>query len=445
MQFIDEATIYISSGDGGNGSVSFRREKYIAFGGPDGGCGGKGGDVIFKTNKHLNSLIKFKFQKHFIANNGKSGMGRNKSGKSGEDLIIEVPVGTQIFDVTYDDNENINQTNNTQQYYPKNPSENSSENSYENYYKNYPKNYEKNLDKYHLDFDYDQMEKEILEKQEQNQAQIESQAQTQSQKQEEGFDEIKNDPEDDINHNLNYHSNNTTNKILIRDLSKNNDEYRILIGGRGGAGNASFKSSTNRSPKIYQKGVKGEFKYIKLELKLLSNIGLVGMPNAGKSSFIRKTTNSKSKIASYPFSTIKPSLGVCIIDDTELVLADIPGLIKNAHKGMGLGDRFLKHIERCQILLHIIDITNEDIIKDYQIINNELNSYSEKLLVKPRVIMLNKTDLLSMDIVNNKIQSIKDYFLQNNINYKIYATSTENKKELSLILKELLKMYNNLN
>lgn len=292
MQFIDEAKIYIRSGDGGNGCVSFRREKYIPNGGPDGGDGGRGGSIIFVSNFHLNTLSHFRFKQHFKANHGEGGKGQNRYGKSADDLIIEVPVGTQIIDETAN--------------------------------------------------------------------------------------------------------------MLIFDFNKKDQEFKILKGGKGGLGNSHFKSSINQAPERATKGVEGEEMWVWLKLKLLSDAGLVGMPNAGKSTFLSKVTSAKPKIADYPFTTLTPGLGVVRVDDEEFVLADIPGLIEGAHEGTGLGDKFLKHIERCGVIIHLIDITSENIIDTYDTIRHELESYSELLAEKQEIICLNKSDLVDDEEAQEK-------------------------------------------
>ena len=326
MQFLDEIKIHVSAGNGGSGSVSFRREKFIPMGGPDGGDGGKGGDIILKSNNNLNTLIDYRFKQHFRAKNGKSGMGRRRHGSYGDDMILDVPIGTQIFD---------------------------------------------------------------------------------------------------------------ENDQLLADLSEMNQNIIIAKGGRGGLGNNNFKSSTNQAPKYAQKGEEGEKMWLKLKLKLLSDVGLVGMPNAGKSTFLSCTTRAKAKIADYPFTTLRPQLGVVYIDDSEFVIADIPGLIKGASQGKGLGDRFLKHIERCNILLHLIDITSDDMIQNYQIIRNELIQYSENLAKKIEIIALTKCDSVSEDIIKDKYQELKKYLSKNNNLNKalIYNISSLNKMGVDSLLR----------
>ena len=258
MQFIDEVKIFIESGKGGNGCVAFRREKFIPRGGPSGGDGGKGGDVVFECAKNLNTLVDFRFQQHFKAKDGQSGQGSNCHGSNGDDLVLKLPIGTQVFD--------------------------------------------------------------------------------------------------------------ETTEILLADMTTEGQRVVIAKGGKGGFGNSRFKSSINQAPKKALPGFDAEEFELKLKLKLISDAGLVGLPNAGKSTFLSVTTRAKPKIANYPFTTLKPQLGVVYIDDKEFVLADIPGLIEDASLGKGLGDKFLKHIERCGVILHLIDISSEDIARDYAII-----------------------------------------------------------------------------
>ena len=324
MQFIDESKIYIKAGNGGNGAVSFRREKFIERGGPDGGDGGDGGSVIFRSNGHLNTLLQFRFKRNFIADGGKSGKSRNKSGKSSEDLILEVPVGTQIFS------------------------------------------------------------------------------------------------EDGL--------------LLIYDFAQDNQEYEIIQGGRGGLGNAHFKSSTNKSPRLRTDGEIGEEMYLSLKLKLLADAGLIGLPNVGKSTFLSMSSAAKPKIADYPFTTLKPGLGVVHVSDEEFVLADIPGLIEGAHEGSGLGDRFLKHIERCGVLLHIIDATNEDIIQDYTTIRNELELYSPLLKEKTEIICINKIDSISDVELEAKVE-----ILRKHVAAEINLISGYTGKGIDAVLKKTLK------
>ena len=287
MKFIDEAKIFVKSGDGGDGCLSFRREKYIEFGGPDGGNGGKGGDIIIEGTKSLNTLVDYRFQKHFKAQKGRGGAGRNRTGAAGKDMILKIPVGTEIL-------------------------------------------------------------------------------------------------QDDE---------------ILADII--NDEKMILFpGGEGGKGNINFKSSTNRAPRKTTLGEKGYEAEVVLRLKILADAGLVGFPNAGKSSLLRKISAAKPKVADYPFTTLDPKLGVVRKGDEEIVVADIPGLIEDAHVGSGLGFKFLKHIERCHSLIHVIDISNENLVKSYNTIINELKSYDEDLVNKNKIIVLNKCDLLKKEEVD---------------------------------------------
>ena len=284
MKFLDEAKIYVKSGNGGPGAVSFRREAYVEYGGPDGGNGGRGGDVIFRARADLNTLIDFRYAQHFKAQNGQNGMGRDRTGKSGEDIVIDVPVGTQIFDEDKD--------------------------------------------------------------------------------------------------------------ILLHDFTEEGEELTFLKGGDGGFGNAHYKSSTNQAPRKSTPGWEGEERAIWLRLKLIADAGLVGLPNAGKSTFLSAVSAAKPKIADYPFTTLHPNLGVVRAGEREFVLADIPGLIEGAHEGTGLGDRFLGHVERCAALLHLIDITQDDPADAYATIRGELEAYGEGLADKPEIVALNKADAL---------------------------------------------------
>ncbi len=324
MQFIDEARIYLKAGNGGAGAVSFRREKYIENGGPDGGNGGSGGGIIFESNSHINTLLDFRFKRHFKAENGEYGKGRNMTGKSREALILKIPVGTQIFSENGD--------------------------------------------------------------------------------------------------------------LLIYDFTKDNERFEILKGGMGGLGNAHFKSSTNRSPRRRTDGEIGGELDVYLKLKLLSDAGLVGLPNVGKSTFLSKTTNATPKIANYHFTTLKPKLGVVEIDDEEFVLADIPGLIEGAHLGTGLGDKFLKHIERCGVLIHILDGNSNHIDEDYITIRNELESYSPLLKDKKEILCLNKIDVMDQDDLLEKIKLLKKLSGAKNI----YPISTYNNTGLNDVLKQTL-------
>ncbi|KRO57838.1 MAG: GTPase Obg, partial [Pelagibacteraceae bacterium BACL5 MAG-121128-bin54] len=291
MKFLDQAKIFVKAGDGGNGIASFRREKFIEYGGPNGGDGGNGGSVILKAVNGLNTLIDFRFAQHFKSENGDKGGSNNKTGHGGKDLYLRVPLGTQVY------------------------------------------------------------------------------------------------AEDK--------------KTLIYDFTKENEEFILAKGGKGGVGNTKFKSSTNRAPRKFTKGKSGEEISVWLELKIIADVGLIGFPNAGKSSFLTISTKARPKIADYPFTTLKPNLGVVQFDDKEIVMADIPGLIEGAHKGIGLGDKFLKHVERCKSLLHIIDINEDDLINKYKIIREELSQYSEKLTKKKEIVVFNKIDLLTEEEKNN--------------------------------------------
>ena len=323
MKFLDQVKIYIKAGNGGDGSPSFRREKFIEFGGPDGGDGGKGGSVILKAEQNLNTLIDFRYQQHHKAKRGENGAGQNRTGKSGEDLILKVPLGTQVF-------------------------------------------------------------------------------------------------EED-------------NKTLIYDFTKISEEFTAAAGGKGGLGNTRFKSSTNRAPRKFTKGTQGEEFTIWLQLKTIADIGIIGLPNAGKSSLLASVTNANPKIANYQFTTLNPNLGVASYDDKEITIADIPGLVEGAHKGTGLGIQFLKHIERCKSLLHLIDITSEDLKKSYQQVKNELKEYSNKLTKKKELIVLNKIDLIDEKEV---IHIIKDF--KKNTKSEVIAVSTFNKSSVSKIKSKLL-------
>jgi GTP-binding protein len=323
MKFLDQVKIYIKAGNGGHGSPSFRREKFIEYGGPDGGDGGKGGSVILKAEQNLNTLIDFRYQQHHKAKRGENGAGQNRTGKSGEDLILKVPLGTQVF-------------------------------------------------------------------------------------------------EED-------------NKTLIYDFTKISEEFVAAAGGKGGLGNTRFKSSTNRAPRKFTKGTQGEEFTIWLQLKTIADIGIIGLPNAGKSSLLASVTNANPKIANYQFTTLNPNLGVASYDDKEITIADIPGLVEGAHKGTGLGIQFLKHIERCKSLLHLIDITSEDLKKSYQQVKNELKKYSNKLIKKKELIVLNKIDLIDEKEVNHIIKDFKK-----NTKSEVIAVSTFNKSSVSKIKSKLL-------
>ena len=323
MKFLDQAKIYVKAGDGGSGSASFRREKFIEFGGPDGGDGGDGGSIILIAEKNLNTLIDFRFQQHFKAGRGQNGMGKKKTGKNGKDLILRVPVGTQIFE----------EDNNT----------------------------------------------------------------------------------------------------LIEDLKTMGQKIIIAKGGRKGLGNVRFKSSTNRAPRKKTDGSEGENFWIWLQLKVIADIGIIGMPNAGKSSLLSVLTKAKPKIANYPFTTLNPNLGVTSYSDKEITIADIPGLIEGAHEGTGLGDKFLRHIERCKSLIHLIDITDEDILDNYLKIRRELSKYSNSLLKKKEIIVFNKIDIINASEINEKIYSFKKKIKKN-----IYKISVIQNKGLVTIKKLLI-------
>lgn len=298
MKFLDQAKIYVKSGDGGNGVVAFRREKFIEYGGPDGGDGGRGGDIIFKAVDNLNTLIDFRYTQHFRARKGGNGSGSNRTGAASEDVIIKVPVGTQIFD---------------------------------------------------------------------------------------------NDKE-----------------TLLADLDEVGKTITLCRGGDGGFGNARFKSSTNRAPRRADEGWPGEERWIWLRLKLIADAGLVGLPNAGKSTFLSVASAARPKIADYPFTTLHPQLGMVRLSSTEeFVLADIPGLIEGAHMGNGLGDRFLGHVERCALLLHLVDITSEDVVQTWKTIRHELEAYQDDLSNKHEIIGLNKADLLSPEEALEKQQLLE--------------------------------------
>jgi GTP-binding protein len=327
--FIDKAKIKVYAGDGGNGCVSFRREKYVPRGGPDGGDGGKGGDIILCSDEHLNTLIEFHYKQIFKAKRGGHGKGSNKKGKDGKDLIIKVPVGTIVYDDETDE--------------------------------------------------------------------------------------------------------------ILADLKHPNDEIVVARGGKGGRGNTAFATSTNRAPRIAEKGKKGEEKKIRLELKLLADVGLVGFTNVGKSTFITKVSKARPKIADYPFTTLHPHLGVVKINDESFVIADIPGLIEGAHKGAGLGDRFLSHIERTKILVHILDILQCEPEDAINTINNELRLFNPKLLEKSQIVAINKIDIKevkeNLDKYLNTLKS-KGYDV-----YPISALTGEGIKNLLyIILKKLTEI-----
>ncbi len=322
MKFLDQVKIYVKAGDGGKGSASFRREKFIEFGGPNGGDGGKGGSIKLVCEKNLNTLIDFRYQQHLNAERGEDGKGQNKTGKSGSDLILKIPIGTQIL-------------------------------------------------------------------------------------------------EED-------------NKTLIFDCTKEDQSFVVANGGKGGLGNTRFKSPTNRAPRKITKGALGEDFWIWLQLKTIADIGIIGLPNAGKSSLLAALTKAKPKIANYQFTTLNPNLGVTSYDNKELTLADIPGLIEGANEGVGLGYKFLKHIERCKNLLHLIDITETNLLKCYFQVRKELKKYSDKLINKKEIVVLNKTDLIDKEEILKITNELKK-----KIKTKIFIISTV-KKEGLLDLKKIL-------
>jgi GTPase len=297
MKFLDEAKIYIRSGDGGNGCVSFRREKFIEFGGPNGGDGGKGGDVTAQAVDGLNTLIDYRYQQHFTAGNGRAGMGKDRHGANGADSILKVPVGTQIYDAD--------------------------------------------------------------------------------------------------------------GETLLADITEIGQQVVLARGGNGGFGNAHFKTSTNRAPRHANPGQPGVELTIRLRLKLIADAGIIGLPNAGKSTFLSAVSAAKPKIADYPFTTLHPQLGVVDVDGREFVLADIPGLIEGAHEGIGLGDRFLGHVERCRVLLHLVDGTGEDAGAAYRTVCAELAAYGHGLAEKPEIVVLNKADALTRKQIEEQVARIK--------------------------------------
>ncbi len=297
MKFLDEAKVYIASGAGGNGCISFRREKFIEFGGPNGGDGGKGGDVVIEAVNGLNTLIDYRYQQHFKAQRGGNGMGKDRAGANGKDVVLKVPIGTQVYE-------------------------------------------------------------------------------------EDG-------------------------ETLIADLTEVDQRVTISRGGNGGFGNAHFKSSTNRAPRHASPGQPGEERTIRLRLKLIADAGLIGLPNAGKSTFLAAVSAAKPKIADYPFTTLHPQLGVVEVDGREFVVADLPGLIEGAHEGTGLGDRFLGHTERCRVLLHLVDGTAEDAGAAYTIVRDELEAYGQGLTEKPEIIALSKADAMTKETIKTQIAKLK--------------------------------------
>ncbi|MFY9687318.1 MAG: GTPase ObgE [Pseudolabrys sp.] len=297
MKFLDEAKVYIASGAGGNGCVSFRREKFIEFGGPNGGDGGKGGDVIVEAVTGLNTLIDYRYQQHFKAQRGGNGMGKDRAGANGKNVVLKVPVGTQVYE-------------------------------------------------------------------------------------EDG-------------------------ETLLADLTEVGQRVTIAKGGNGGFGNAHFKSSTNRAPRHANPGQPGDEHTIRLRLKLIADAGLIGLPNAGKSTFLAAVSAAKPKIADYPFTTLHPQLGVVEVDGREFVVADLPGLIEGAHEGTGLGDRFLGHTERCRVLLHLIDGTSDDAGEAYKIVRGELEAYGQGLTDKPEIVALSKSDAMTKEAIKAQAGRLK--------------------------------------
>jgi GTP-binding protein len=325
MKFLDEAKVYIRSGDGGNGCVSFRREKFIEFGGPNGGDGGKGGDVVAEAVDGLNTLIDYRYQQHFTAKNGGAGMGQDRHGANGADVVLKVPVGTQIYE-------------------------------------------------------------------------------------EDG-------------------------ETLLADLTETGERVLLARGGNGGFGNTHFKSSTNRAPRRANPGQPGEEHTIRLRLKLIADAGIVGLPNAGKSTFLAAVSAAKPKIADYPFTTLSPQLGVVDVDGREFVLADIPGLIEGAHEGVGLGDRFLGHVERCRVLLHLVDGTSGHAGEAYKTVRAELSAYGEGLNEKTEVVALSKADAMRPEDIKQQLARLKRAARKTPL--VVSAVSGEGVKE---VLRTLLKI-----
>lgn len=323
MKFLDLAKIFLQSGDGGPGCISFRREKYVEYGGPDGGDGGKGGSIYFQGKRDLNTLIDFRYQQHFKADRGHHGMGKNRSGKNAQDIIIIVPVGTQVLD---DEKENV-----------------------------------------------------------------------------------------------------------LLDITDDQEKHLLLKGGDGGFGNAHFKSSTNQAPRRADPGWPGSEMWVWLQLKLIADVGLVGLPNAGKSTFLSIVSRARPKIADYPFTTLHPQLGVVYHHDKEFVISDLPGLIEDAHLGVGLGHRFLGHVERCRILLHLIDATSDDVIRDFNVIRDELEAYSTVVAEKKSIVVLTKSDALSDEDI-----ALKKKDLETVTKNDVLAISSVARKGINDLLSQIL-------
>jgi len=325
MKFLDEAKVYVRSGNGGGGAVSFRREKFIEFGGPDGGDGGRGGDVVIECVSGLNTLIDYRYQQHFKAGTGVHGMGKNRAGGRGADAVLKVPVGTEVLD---EDGETV-----------------------------------------------------------------------------------------------------------LADMTEVGQRVVLLEGGQGGFGNAHFKSSTNRAPRRANPGIEGQERTIRLRLKLIADAGLVGLPNAGKSTFLASVTAAKPKVADYPFTTLHPQLGIVRTDNRELVLADIPGLIEGAHEGAGLGDRFLGHVERCGALLHLVDATQEDVAAAYKTVRGEIEAYGGVLAEKPEIVALSKIDALTPKKLESQMKK-----LQKVTKKKPLALSSHSRKGVAEALRAVFKL-----
>ena len=326
MKFLDRAKIFLKAGNGGDGALSFRREKFVEYGGPDGGDGGKGGNIIFVGSNHLNTLIDYRYQQHFKAQRGENGGSRNKYGAFGKDLMLKVPVGTEILD--------------------------------------------------------------------------------------------------------------ESGEIVLADIIHENQTVVIAKGGTGGRGNNKFKSSVNQTPRRADNGIPGEELWVWLQLKLIADVGLVGLPNAGKSTFLSATTRARARIADYPFTTLIPQLGVVYLDSSEFVLADIPGLIAGAHEGRGLGDRFLAHVERCSALIHLVDAAQENPLKAYTTIRDELQMYDQKISEKKEIVVLNKIDAIPAE----DLHELKAKF-EENLDAEIFAISAiSNDDRVAAVLREAIRI-----